>query len=224
MVERAGGAAHGSWHQGPACQGRYVQDRIGRQVSLSAALATWVTFVQVWETNQPGKVVYHNSWVTEPEVEQGNVAVIVQIGRSKWKIENEQFKVHKNHGYQLEHNYGHGQQTLRMVFYLLTLVAFVAHAILEMGDRPYQQCRAQDSRRQLWNALRATMRLVLVESWPDPLLTYLADEGASRDADGPAPGASQRRPFLNHLSPTASHRRPSRRRYQADTPHNPTHR
>ena len=66
-----------------------------------------------------------------------------------------------------------------MIFYLLNLLAFVAHAILEMGDRVYQQCRAQESRRQLWNALRTIMRLVLVSSWHDLLLTYLADEGAS---------------------------------------------
>lgn len=48
-----------------------------------------------------------------------------------------------------------------------------------MGDRLYQQCRAQESRRELWNALRTIMRLVVVQSWHELLLTYLADEGAS---------------------------------------------
>lgn len=143
MVEQAGGGEHGQWPEGPACPRRYFQYRIVRQVPLSAALCTWVTFVEVWETDQTGKVVYHNSWVTDLDVDRDNVAVIMQIGRCKWKIENEQFNVPKNHGYELEHNYGHGRQTLSMVFYLLNRLAFVAHTILDLGDRLYQQCRAR---------------------------------------------------------------------------------
>jgi hypothetical protein len=72
-------------------------------------------------------------------VDQENVAVIVRIGRSRWKIENEQFNIHKNHGYELEHNYGHGEQNLSMIFYLLNLLAFVTHLILELGDRLHQK-------------------------------------------------------------------------------------
>lgn len=176
MLEGAGGSEHGHWQEGPACQRRFFQYRIVRQVPLSAALRTWVTFVEVWETNKQGTVVYHNSWVTDLDVDRENVAVIMAIGRSKGKIENEQFNVHKNHGYELEHNYGHGQQTLSMVFYLLNLLAFVAHAILDLGDRLYQQCRAQESRRELWNALRTFINRVLVDSWAHLLLTYLADD------------------------------------------------
>jgi len=55
----------------------------------------------------------------------------------------------------------------------------VAHAILQMGDRLYQQCRAQESRRELWNALRTIMNVVLVQSWRQLLLVYLEEEGAS---------------------------------------------
>lgn len=79
----------------------------------------------------------------------------------------------------LEHNYGHGRQTVSKVFCRLNLRASVAHALLEKGDRLYQPCRAQELRRELWNALRTTLPRVLVESWPDLLLTSLADEGAS---------------------------------------------
>jgi hypothetical protein len=176
MLEQRGGSEHGQWHEGPACQRRFFDYRIARQVPLSAALQTWVTFVEVWETNRSGERVYHNSFITDLDVDGENVAVVVQIGRSKWKIENEQFNVHKNHGYELEHNYGHGQQTLSMIFYLLNLLAFVAPAIVEMGDRLYQPCRAQESRRELWNALRTLMNRVLVQSWSDLLRFYLADD------------------------------------------------
>src|SRR5216683_1918898 len=113
------------------------------------------------------------------EVDATDVAVGVQIGRTRWKIENEQFNVHKNHGYELTHNYGHGQQTLSMVFYLLNLLAYVAHVTLALGDRLYQRCRTQESRRELWNALRTLVNSLLVESWAHLLQLYLDDVDAS---------------------------------------------
>jgi hypothetical protein len=176
MVQRAGGGQQGQWHEGPACQRRFFEYRVVRQVPISAALTTWVTWVEVWERDKTDRLLYHNSWITDLDVNPDNVAVLMRVGRAKWKIENEQFNIHKNHGYQLEHNYGHGQQTLSMVFYLLNLLAFVTHTILDLGDRLYQTCRAQMSRKELWNALRTLLNLFLVSSWSDLLQTYLADD------------------------------------------------
>jgi len=108
-----------------------------------------------------------------------NAATIIGIGRSRWKIENEQFNVHKNHGYELEHNYGHGQQTLSMVFYMLNLLAFLSHKVLEFGDRLYQQCREGESRHDLWTLLRSAFYYVAIESWEGLLLYHLSDEDRS---------------------------------------------
>jgi hypothetical protein len=168
-----GAGEAGQWHEGPACRRRFFEYGITRAVPLTAARRVWGTFVEVWERDRTGALLYHNSWFTDLEVEATNVAAIVQIGRSRWKIENEHFNVQKNHGYELEHNYGHGQQTLSMVFYLLNLLAFVAHGILERGDRLYQRCLATTSRRELWHTLRTTMRMILVTSWTEFLLLYL---------------------------------------------------
>jgi hypothetical protein len=136
--------------------------------------------VEVWAHHRSGKQLYHNAWFTDLEGTDDNVAQIVAIGRSRWKSENAQCNVQKNHGYELTHNYGHGQQTLSMVFYLLNLLAFIAHMILDRGDRLYQRCVATTSRKELWHTLRAGMRMVLVSSWSQMLLIYL-DE----DAHGP---------------------------------------
>src|SRR2546421_651119 len=155
---------------------RYFEYRIASSVPLTQAGTVCLNFVEVWERNKQGKVIYHNSWVTDFEVRRENAATIIGIGRSRWKIENEQFNVQKNHGYELEHNYGHGHQTLSMVFYLLNLLAFLAHQVLEYGDRLYQQCRAGESRRGLWNLLRAVFCYVAVESWEALLLYHLSDE------------------------------------------------
>jgi len=178
-LDRLGECVKGKWEEGPACKRRYFEYRIASHVPIKQDGQVMVNFVEVWERNKKGKVIYHNSWVTDFEVTAGNAAQIIGIGRSRWKIENEQFNVHKNHGYELEHNYWHGQQTLSMVFYLLNLLAFLAHKVLEFGDRLYQQCRQDESRKGLWTMLRSAFYLIEFESWDEMLRNHLSDEAHS---------------------------------------------
>jgi hypothetical protein len=177
--ERLDGCDKGQWHEGPACRRRFDTYRIAHSVPWTAARRLWGTLVEVWEHDRTGTQLYHNAWFTDLEVRTDNVAAIVRIGRSRWKIAHEHFNVHKNQGYELEHNYGHGKQTLSMVFYLLNLLAFLAHGILARGDRLYQRCLATTSRRELWHTLRTAMRMMLVASWTQLLLVYLDEAGPS---------------------------------------------
>ena len=55
----------------------------------------------------------------------------------------------------------------------------MTHTVLALGDRLYQRCRAQESRRELWNALRTLVNAFLVASWPALLEVYLDDTDAS---------------------------------------------
>lgn len=178
-AEAEGVSQEGQWHEGSGARRRTYTYRIVRQVPLALESPVRVTYVEVWERTAGGALRYHNSWITDLDVDSENVAVVVTIGRTRWKIENEQFNVQKNHGYELTHNYGHGQQTLSMVFYLLNLLAYVAHVIVELGDRLYQRCRAQESRRELWAALRALVNGLLVVSWAHLLRLYLEEAEAS---------------------------------------------
>lgn len=59
----------------------------------------------------------------------------------------------KNQGYHLEHNFGHGQQNLAMIFFVLNLLAFYVHQILELTDPLYQKVRYSNStsRMEYWN-------------------------------------------------------------------------
>jgi hypothetical protein len=75
-----------------------------------------------------------------------------------------------------------------MVFGLFNLLAVVAHTILDLGDRLYQHCRAQESPRKLWNELRTLMHWVVVQGWPRLLLFYLEDEGTGPWGDRLGPG------------------------------------
>lgn len=178
VAEQRGQSQHGQWQEGTGAQRRTYAYRIVRAMPLAFGQAVRVTFVEVWERNAAGQLRYHNSWITDLDVEAENVAVVVAIGRTRWKIENEPCNVQKNHGYELTHNYGHGQKTLAMVCYLLNLLAYVTHVILELGDRVYQRCRAQESRRELWAALRTLFQVILVERWPQLLRIYLEEEAA----------------------------------------------
>ena len=177
-IDRIGESRRGQWQQGPACKRRWFDYRIIREVPLSARRQVKVTLVEVWERDVKGKLRYHNSWITDLEVDDGNIAEIVGVGRSRWKIENEQFNVQKNGGYELEHNFGHGKKNLSQVFYLLNLLAYVMHLILEMGDRLYQRSRQRASLRELWGDLRSLMKTRLVESWQQMLLINLDEEDA----------------------------------------------
>jgi hypothetical protein len=166
--------------EGPAPKRKTYEYHIVRQVPLTAKHQHFVTYVEVWEHDKTGKQVYHNSFVSNLEVTKENVATIVGIGRSKWKIENEHFNVQKNQGYELEHNYGHGKANLSQVFYLLNLLAFVMHKLIERGDRMYQKYQELgESRREMWNALRTLMRKFLMASWQEMLSHCLDEEEAS---------------------------------------------
>jgi hypothetical protein len=179
-LEQLGGSQRGQWVEGVACKRRYFEYRIVKQVPLNGERRFSVNYVEVWEKNKSGKQVYHNSFVTNLEVSQENVAEVVGMGRAKWKIENEHFNVQKNQGYELEHNYGHGKENLSHNFYLLNLLAFVAHKVLERGSERYQRIRQTGvSIRELWNGLRMLMQRFLLASWGGMLEMYEGEEEAS---------------------------------------------
>jgi hypothetical protein len=169
--EQRGEGGHGTWTEGTGPRRRTFAYRTATDLALTQSGVVRVNFLEVWEQRPDGTVGYHNSWVTDFIVTPETVAAIAGIGRSRWKIENEQFNVQKNHGYELEHNYGHGQQTLSMVFYLLNLLACLAHKLLEFGDRLYQQCREGESRRGLWTLFRSAFYLLAFDTC-EALLRY----------------------------------------------------
>jgi hypothetical protein len=126
------------------------------------------------------KTVYHNSWVTDLPLDDDCIEEMVRIGRSRWMIENEVFNTVKNHGYHIEHNYGHGVLNLSMNFFLLNLLAFFLHQIFELTDRTYQWLRKNlGSKRNLWDHLRMYCHAVVFLDWEDLLKRIAHDYGYS---------------------------------------------
>jgi hypothetical protein len=138
-----------------------------------------VNYVEYWMEDRD-KTVYHNSWVTDLPLDDDCIGEMVRIGRSRWMIENEVFNTVKNHGYHIEHNYGHGVKNLSTNFFLLNLLAFFLHQIFELTDRTYQWLRRNlGSKRNLWDHLRVACHMVVFPNWEDLLLRIAHDYGYS---------------------------------------------
>lgn len=134
-----------------------------------------VNFFEYSLIRKDGKATVHNSWITDIEIHEANIEELVRCGRARWKIENEGFNTLKNQGYHLEHNFGHGNQNLSYNFFLLNLIAFTLHQILQLTDSLYQKCRAKSGARiEFWNLLRYAIRLILFNNW-DHLLSFILD-------------------------------------------------
>ena len=93
------------------------------------------------------------------------------------KPENEHHNVLKDRGYNLEHNFGHGESHAADTFFLLNLMALQFHTILEYCDVEYQLTYATFCVRvAFFEALRVLIRRRYFSSWPE-FLQYGKDEG-----------------------------------------------
>jgi hypothetical protein len=59
---------------------------------------------------------------------------LMRGARARWKIENETFNTLKNQGYHFEHNFGHGDQPLRVGGAIL--FDLVAESVQNLGVTP----------------------------------------------------------------------------------------
>jgi len=138
---------------------------------LRALLVNWCELTTINEDT--GEQMYHCSWATDHTLDEQTVVEVVADGRSRWKVENENFNVLKNHGYHFEHNYGHGKQHLSTVLLTLLMLAFLFHSALDLSYWKYQAIRRElAARRTFFNDLRALTRYLYFSSWQQ-LLTFM---------------------------------------------------
>ena len=122
-----------------------------------------VNFIECWETLK-GKV-QHFSWVTDLRVNKGTVYRLMQGARARWRIENETFNTLKNQGYHFEHNFGHGNQHLSVVFATLMMLAFLVDQVQQLCCPLFQAVWAKlGSKRRLWEKMRALFDQYALES------------------------------------------------------------
>jgi hypothetical protein len=138
-----------------------------------ARLVNWIGF-QILDAK--GKIKYTMAWITSLPVSRHNVGEIVACGRARWKIENESFNVMKSHGYELEHNFGHGKQFLAMILAALNLLAFAWHSVLDLLEPPWHTARqAAAKRTRFFTQIVTLTAFIIFPDWPtflESLATY----------------------------------------------------
>jgi hypothetical protein len=152
-AEQAGRVTYYERHERAAGLGhrfRFVND-----MPLNASQAhVRVNFIEYWEIGEAK--VQHFSWVTDIRVSKRNVYHLMRGGRARWKIENETFNTLKNQGYNFEHNYGHGEQHLSVVFAMLMMLAFLVDQAQQLCCALFQAVWAKlGSKRLVWERMRA---------------------------------------------------------------------
>jgi hypothetical protein len=114
-----------------------------------------VNVLEYWETQADGRT-QHFAWVTDISITRDNASDLMRGGRARWKIENETFNTLKNQGYHFEHNFGHGEQHLAVVFAMLMMLAFLVDQAQQIACRLFQAVlRKEGCKTQMWEHVRA---------------------------------------------------------------------
>ena len=115
-----------------------------------------VNFLDYSESDLEGNCRKRFSWVTDLQITEKNARWLVRGGRSRWKIENETFNTLKNQGHHFEHNYGHGQKNLSVIFAMLMMLAFLVDQVQQLSCSLFQAVwKKVGSKRALWEQIRS---------------------------------------------------------------------
>ena len=140
--------------------------------SLDPVLVNGFELTVTLETS--GKVSYHNTWVTNHPIQSKNIQQLADAGRTRWKNENESHNILKRRGYHVDHNFGHGDDTLSAVLFTMNVLAFLIHTVQQLLDQPYQLLRkALATRQTFFDDLRALLRYQYFASWTELFVFYV---------------------------------------------------
>lgn len=133
-----------------------------------------VNWLEIVIARPNGQVTFKSSFVTDLTVDRDSVAEIAACGRARWKIENETFNVLKNSGYNLEHNFGHGTDTLASLLVVFNLLAFAMHCACDLLVAVWEDARkSRGSRRRFFEHIRTITAYLLFPSWQSLMRTIL---------------------------------------------------
>ncbi|MEM8778750.1 MAG: ISNCY family transposase [Cyanobacteria bacterium P01_G01_bin.49] len=135
--------------------------------------------VEIYDSTKK-KVVYRNNFITNHQLNDEKMEKIIISGRTRWKVENEGNNLLKNQGYNLEHNFGHGQENLSEILLSLNLLSFLFHNILELTNSLYKEARkALHKRKTFFNDIKALVKYEWFEDWSE-LFVYIISEGEQK--------------------------------------------
>lgn len=120
--------------------------------------------------------MYRNTFITNILITEKNIFEIVEAGRARWKTENELNNSLKNHGYFLEHNYGHGKNHLSSLLTTMILLSFLFHTLLFLTDKRYRTIRNCWSRKFFFQQLRTLLLYMYFATW-NALMEWMVNAG-----------------------------------------------
>ena len=89
--------------------------------------------INIAECKDPN-VDYPFIFATDLPVDKDNCEGTVMAGRRRWKIENEGFKVQKQHGFYLKHMFSYNNNAMKIHYFLIQ----IAHSISQLLEHGYE--------------------------------------------------------------------------------------
>jgi hypothetical protein len=122
-----------------------------------------VNLLEYWQVT--GDEMIRFAWVTDIPISEANAYRMMRAGRARWKIENETFNTLKNQGYNLEHNYGLGEEYLSMDFVKIMLLAFLVDQAQQLCCALFQGAlKKAGSKKALWEQMRSLFHCFKLDS------------------------------------------------------------
>ena len=125
-----------------------------------------VNWCSVDVTDENDNVIYSGAFATDYKIDSMNIEKIVEIGRTRWKVENENNNTLKNGGYNLEHNFGHGKEGLSEFLFILNILSFLIHTVcLKYDDRYKELYELINNRKTFFNHVTTFTTFFYIENF-----------------------------------------------------------
>jgi hypothetical protein len=111
------------------------------------------------------------SFITNMEINSDNVKEFCDIGRSRWKIKNNNFHVLKYDEYDFTHNYGRGIEFLDSTLATFNIIASLFHSILYLSaDTWTKKFNSSKNRNEFFETLNNLFKFMIFHSFDDFIL------------------------------------------------------
>ena len=116
------------------------------------------------------------TWITNILIDTKNVEQLAKGARTRWKIENETFNTLKNHGYNLEHNYGHGKNNLSKNLINMMFIAFYIDQLQYLSCTTFKRVVDKlGAKTYIWRKLKGLIELIALPNWEITYGIYLKE-------------------------------------------------